>query len=128
MNRIFHARISRLNYLYLFILGGVSFFMLWEKHIIVAVVVMLFLVVMIERVIHTTYTITTEGMLLISFGRFAKVKSIPLSSITHIERIETMKIGSFHLTSYLLINHAGGHTALMPVKEEEFIARLQKKD
>lgn len=126
MNRIFHSRISWHNYLYLTILGFTAFALLWEKHIIVATVIVIFLIILIERVIHTTYIITTNKQLTLSFGRFSKLRTIPISSITEIEKIETLKIGSFHLTSYLLIHYENGHVALTPVKEREFVMYLLK--
>ncbi len=59
MNRIFHARITWYQYLYLILLGGLSFFLLWEKLIIPAAICMVLLVVLIERFIHTT---TSPGL------------------------------------------------------------------
>lgn len=38
---------------------------LWEKNILIAVLFMLLLVVSIEKLIHTTYTVTADNRLLL---------------------------------------------------------------
>ena len=71
MNRIFHARIVPGQYLFLLLVAVLAFWSLWEKNILLAAVCMLGLVFLIERLIHTTYILTTEGTLRIDRGRFS---------------------------------------------------------
>ena len=70
MNRIFHARIAAGQYLFVILAGTIAVYGLWEKNILVAVLFMLLLVVSIEKLIHTTYTVTTDNKLSLFFGRF----------------------------------------------------------
>ena len=57
MNRIFHARIVWYQYFLLVVLGVNAFGFLWCKNIILATLMMLFLIVVIEQIIHTVYTV-----------------------------------------------------------------------
>lgn len=43
---------------------------LWCKYILPAVLLMLLLIVVIEQIIHTVYTVSTDGVLEISTGTF----------------------------------------------------------
>ena len=66
---------------------------------------MLMLIVVIEQIIHTAYTVTTNGNIEISRGRFIRKKVIPISEITTIQRYRSMKFGSFSVTDYILIEY-----------------------
>ena len=74
MNRIFHARIAMGQYLFLILIGILAVYMLWYKSPFLAAIFMLWLVVIIEKLIHTTYTVTPDGKLVLSFGRFSRSK------------------------------------------------------
>lgn len=128
MNRIFHARIARGQYLFLVLAGTLTLYNLWEKQIILAVIFMLLLVVNIEKLIHTTYTITSDGKLILFFGRFSRSKEILLKDITSVERACSMKIGKFAIMHYVLIKYGKDkYKGLLPVKEKEFIRLLEER-
>lgn len=128
MNRIFHARIAWYQYFLLIMLAINAFATLWGKHIILAVLIMFLLIVVIEQVIHTTYTITPEGELIIYSGRFIRKKTIPLKEITGVRKVHSMKFGSFSVTNYILIEYGNGKfVSTLPVKEQEFMELLEKK-
>ncbi|MCD8167269.1 MAG: PH domain-containing protein [Bacteroides sp.] len=124
MDRIFHARIAWYNYMYLIILGGTLFFLLWEKHSIPAVLLSIPLIILIERIIHTTYTVTADNRLVTFYGRFSRKRTIPIELVRSIHTTRTFTIGNFSMARYLLIKYQGGFISLVPVKEEEFIALL----
>ena len=94
MNRIFHARIVWYQYFLLVVLGVNAFGFLWCKNIILATLMMLFLIVVIEQIIHTVYTVTADGLLLLNHGRFIRKKTIPIAEITSIRKVHSMKFGS----------------------------------
>lgn len=127
MNRIFHARIAAGQYLFILLAGAVAVYGLWEKNILIAILFMLLLIVSIEKLIHTTYTITTDNRLVLFFGRFSRGKEIRLKDITAVERTSSMQICKFAVMRYVLIKYGEGKcVALLPVKEEEFIRLLQQ--
>lgn len=128
MDRVFHARIAVGQYLFLILIGILAVYMLWSKHPLPAALFMLWLVVSIEKLIHTTYTVTSDGKLVLFFGRFSRGKEILLKDIISVKRANSMKIGKFAVTRYVLVEYGkhGKCVALLPVKEEEFMRLLEE--
>ena len=128
MNRIFHARIAWYQYFLLVVLTVNVVGALWCKYILPAVLLILMLIVVIEQIIHTVYTVTPDGILKISTGRFIRKKVIPISEITAIRKCHSMKFGRFSVTEYVLIEYGKGKfVSVMPVKEREFVELLEKR-
>ena len=128
MNRIFHARIAWYQYFLLVVLTVNVVGALWCKYILPAVLLMLMLIIVIEQIIHTVYTVTPDGILEISTGRFIRKKVIPVSEITVIKKCHSMKFGRFSVTEYVLIEYGKGKfVSVMPVKEREFAELLEKR-
>jgi len=127
MNRIFHARIAIGQYLFLLLVAGVTVWALWDKHIVLAVLMVILLVLSIEKLIHTTYTLTSDGHLVLYYGRFMKGKTISLQEVTGVERVCQIRLFGVGLMRCVLVHHGNKTEALMPVKEEEFIEVINKK-
>ena len=127
MNRIFHARITLGQYLFLLLVSGMAFWALWDKHIILALVMVIILLLSIEKLIHTTYTITSDGLLVLYYGRFMRGKTVPLVEITGVEQAHSMNLFGFKLMRCVLVHHAGKTEALMPLKESEFLSVINKR-
>ena len=127
MNRIFHARITLGQYLFLLLVSGMAFWALWDKHIILALVMVIILLLSIEKLIHTTYTITSDGLLVLYYGRFMRGKTIPLVEVTGVEQAHSMSLFGFKLMRCVWVHHPGKTEALMPVKEEEFVVQINLK-
>ena len=127
MNRIFHARIAWYQYFLLVVLTVNVVGALWCKYILPAVLLILMLIVVIEQIIHTVYTVTPDGILEISTGRFIRKKVIPISEITAIRKCHSMKFGRFSVTEYVLIEYGKGKfVSVMPVKEHDSMTELQE--
>lgn len=129
MNRIFHARVTWYQYLFIIVLGVNVFGALWTKHILLATILALMLVVIIEQVIHTSYTVTSEGLLELCGGRFTKKKVIPIHQILSVKQHFSMKFGRFSVTRYILIEYDVPHkyVSVMPTNEQEFIDLIEKR-
>ncbi|MDO4161347.1 MAG: hypothetical protein Q4D41_12925, partial [Prevotellaceae bacterium] len=72
MNRTFHYRISWINYLTILIVASATVFFLWNRsavNVAIGFVLMMVAVKMVERIIHTEYVFTDDGMLVIDKGR-----------------------------------------------------------
>lgn len=128
MDRIFHARIHFLMYVFLFLLtGGVFLSFIYHLGLCIALTLLL-LVVVVERIIHTTYTLTAQGMLVVSHGRFSRATVVDLRQVRRVERCRRMRIGGHSLFAYLLVVYADERTvAVMPVDEEGFVRELSKR-
>ena len=128
MNRVFHARIVAAQYA---ALGLIAFSMLWgfwQKELLVAVLSMLLLVLCMERLIHTTYTLTYDGKLVLYRGRFMRGCEIALRDISAVERASAWKIGRWAMMHFVLVKYGSGkYEVLLPVNEENFIRVLKKR-
>ena len=111
--------------LVLFTFGILWFFT--ERNGLSAAFMMIVLVAIIEKLIHTTYTITNDGKLILYRGRFAKKIVLDIREINIVEKCTTMRIGKFYYTKYVLIQCAGEKCyTVEPIKEEEFLEALVK--
>lgn len=128
MDRVFHARISFGQYLFLAVPTVLAVFGLWDKNWIVGLIFMWLLVWCIELLIHTQYTLTADGWLIVRRGRFSRIKRIPLSDILLVEPVKAVLLGRLAVNHYVLVHYKGGKVlALQPVNEEEFIRALEKR-
>ena len=127
MDRIFHVRTPYTQIVFLILLSILSFYFLWTQSGILAAIVMVLLIIVIERIINSSYIITKEGQLIVSKGRFSKKLIIPITDITEVQKCRSMNFGKFHLEEYLLLNYQPNkHMALMPTREEDFLNELAK--
>lgn len=128
MDRVFHARIATAQYLALLLFAFVLVYCLWVKYIGIALLWAILLLRFIEKVIHTTYTVTTDGRLLLDYGRFSRGREIPLSDITGVERMSSMRVGRFCAVRYVLVRYGQGKTvSLLPQNEESFVRTLEAR-
>lgn len=89
---------------------------------------LLLMVLIVERMIHTTYTVTTDKTLIIDRGKLSKVKVIPLTDIDRIDRINRMRIGGKPLITYLVVVlKSGTEHCITPRNEEDFIQCIRQR-
>ena len=94
----------------------------------IGLVVALGLIIIIERIIHSTYTLTADGKLVVYYGRFYKGKTIPLTDITDVELKRSSGFGGLMPSKYVVIHYEKKNLlSLVPVKPEEFINALVKR-
>ncbi len=128
MNRVFHARITWYHLLFLVLVSVCTVYLVWHKQALGALLFSLVLLVLIECVIHTTYTVTAEGLLVIAKGRFYKKRTIPIEEILSIERKRSMTVFNCSVTHFVLIRwEYDKYVALIPVKEKEFIQLIRER-
>ena len=128
MDRIFHARVPFYMFIFIALVGAMALLFLWKMMPLCGLAMLLLLIVAIERVIHTTYTITTKGLLIVSYGRFQRKKEISLHEISRVEKLRSFRIGRMCLVEYLLVFYGNEkHVTVIPVKEDEFLETLQKR-
>ena len=128
MNRVFHARITWYHLLFLVLVSVCPVYLVWHTQALGALLFSLVLLVLIECVIHTTYTVTAEGLLVIAKGRFYKKRTIPIGEILSIERKRSMTVFNCSVTHFVLIRWGyDKYVALIPVKEKEFIQLIRER-
>lgn len=124
MARTFHQRITPGAVCGITLLLGLSVYAFWVKAVVLGVLMALCMVVVAERTLHTEYTFR-DGCLIISRGRLAKGKSIPVGSITSCRPMTT----AFGLVRYLLLAYGDGQNlqAVQPDNEKAFVEVLRKE-
>lgn len=135
MNRQFQAKISIGSYVLLAALLSVAVYFMWQTSElvrtmsgIVLAIALLMMVVVIERMIHTTYTITADKRLVIHKGRFCKDMVIPLDAIDRIDRINRLRIAGKPLrTSLVIVTKDQTEHHINPTNEEDFIVCITRR-
>lgn len=127
-DRVFHARIGAAQYLALFLFTFMLVYCLWVKYILIAVLWSILLFHFIEKIIHTTYTLTADGRLLIYKGRFSRSRERPLAEVMSVERCSSMRMAGRVLVHYVRVYYKDGrHDVLWPANEEDFVRLLEKR-
>lgn len=134
MNRLFHAKILLLHIVLLFCFLCVVVYSLWNmEHLgrlvtgICVVVNLNLMVICVEKMINTTYTITADERLIVHNGRFSKDIEIKVSDIKTIEKTCRFQIGGLKMLSAILIVTNDGHKIYVrPVNETDFIKKITR--
>ena len=127
MNRTFQARVTLPEILLLILLSGVSIWCLWTRMIVIAIFFLLFLLVLIEKIIHTQYVLTPDGNLIIDSGRFLKKKIISLETVASIEAVCSSSFFGYSLQRYVLLQiRTGRPIAVIPRNEASFIETAKR--
>lgn len=133
MKRIFHQRFTLASKCSLVLFTSLLAFTAWHKMAIVSAVLAVMVLIIIERVIHTSYTFdgqraTGEGepveCLTIDRGRFSSALIIPLNEIVSVAPMKAV----FGLSRYLLISYGNRRlVSVEPENDEAFLAELRKR-
>ena len=103
------------------------FYFFWIKTAIISLLLLIVGVGMIERVLHTTYTIglaDDQYFLLVDKGRFSFQTMVPVNEISRVIPIRRL----FGLSRYLLVEYGENRLlSVEPQEEEEFIAEIKKR-
>ena len=127
MNRTFHNRVSLLNYVAIVVVAAAALCMFWHRSAAGAVAglaLMMAVVLMVERIVHTAYVFTADGMLIISKGRFSRRVAIRITDIVSVERVRAGVLG----VRYVLIRYgAGREVSVQPAGEEAFVGEITRR-
>ena len=127
MNRTFHYRVSLLNYVAIAVVAAAALCMFWHRSAAGAVAglaLMMAVVLMVERIVHTAYVFTADGMLIISKGRFSRRVAIRITDIVSVERVRAGVLG----VRYVLIRYgAGREVSVQPAGEEVFVGEITRR-
>lgn len=95
-----------------------------------ALLALVFFVMMafcVERLVHTEFTLSDDGKLTISHGRFSRPKKIHVERIERIEMLHaTFPARLWHSDAVLLTYDGGRQLVLAPNTPEEFCRTLLK--
>lgn len=93
----------------------------------VALVFMIFMVVIIERMIHTSYIINSGSELIIFKGRFSRVVKLRLSDIEKVEQVRATAIFPFQRNDIVALTMKDGSIKLIsPFPADEFCRYVER--
>ena len=127
MNRTFHYKASLLNYAGVAVTAAAALCVFWHRsaaNAVVGTVLMLAVVLMVERIIHTAYVFTDDGLLVVSKGRFLRPVSIRVGDIIEVKRMRMSVLPQ----GYVLIRYGAGHElSVQPANEDAFINEIRRR-
>ena len=128
MDRTFHQRLSPASVCGILAFALLALYMFWTKSALAGCLLAAVVVLMIERVVHTTYVFRRndgeEEMLYIDNGRFSKTRQIRVNDIVSCRKMST----GFGLSQYVLLQC--GHKRLVSVQPDNadaFIDEIRKR-
>ncbi len=128
MNRTFQSKVKWHQIVFLLIITGLCIYMIWIKQSILATLLSIMLIIIIEKIIHTEYTLTTDNELIIKKGRFSKKRIVNLDEIIDIEIKTSTKVGSKYLYKYILLTTKdNNYIGLTPANVESFYKTILRK-
>lgn len=126
MNRTFQHRLSAVSLLMPTLLILLTVRVLWTpriSHFLVALFLVIVIVMMMERLLHTTY-VFEHHQLKIMRGRFSRPITIHVGDITN-AKVVTHR---FLPVRYILIEYGRGKTiGVQPVNEQGFLNEIKKR-
>lgn len=129
ITRTFHSSI-RPAALFLKLLPAavLAVWFLWVKMPLVALCFVLYLVFLIERMIHTEYVFTPQNNLIIRNGRFSKEIVLPLADIQSAETIKSKAAALLKDPDSVLLTQTNGKTRFIsPSPAQDFCDYLYKR-
>lgn len=125
--RTFHQRFSLASKIAVLLATSLTFYLFWNKMFIFGVIVAFAVVVMVERVSHSSYSFVEkegEQWLVVNHGRFSKTKTIRIAEVLKLTPMKT----SFGMSHYLLMLYGNNHLmSLQPADEQSFCKELQRR-
>lgn len=126
MNRIFHRRVGLAGVTVAVFAGLLAVSLFTRRTVptsLLAAALMVFAALAVERMVHTTYTVTADGRIVTDGGRLSKPKEMDIATITDIRVVR----GRWLQSCGVLITTANGRTTMMqPDDPEAFVCETRK--
>lgn len=127
MNRTFHKRFSVQGCIMVALLAAMSFWCFWMHtgySPLLGFVLLLMATNAIERLIHTTYTFTADGHLVVCCGHLSKAKTIAVADIIGVHKMR----GRLFVASHIIVEYGAGHIiSVQPDNEKAFADEIRKR-
>lgn len=127
MEKTFHEKGSWAGFALVVILAGFVIRLFWYRSSINALMALIlsgFLIIVIDKMINSTYTFTDDFRLIIRNGKFSKETVIMINEITSAE-IVNIKVFK---RRYVLVNYGIDHeVGIRPDDEGRFLRELKKR-
>lgn len=129
MIRTFHSKINRKTLCLCLLPGTVlTVYFFWVKLPLPALCCMVFLVFVVERLIHTSYVFTDDGFLWVNQGRFSKARQYALDSIVKAEVVHPSALDFLrNKDTVMLTFRDGGVRFITPTPAVEFCKYFNRR-
>ena len=127
MDRTFHRHFSIATVCGIVVFSILAFFLFWSKAAIFGLLLTFVVVMMTERVLHTSYRFVRQGheqLLIIDRGRLVKRQVIRLSEVIKVTPMRRMG-GLSHFV--MIVYGANRLLAVQPEEEKAFCKELMKR-
>lgn len=129
MMRTFHSKINKVTLFCCLLPSTVlAVYFFWVKLPLAALLFMLLLVVLVERLIHTSYVFTDDGFLWIDKGRFSSKVKLALSDIDRVEIVHATSIAVLKSRETVMLTMRDGSLRFItPFPAADFCRYLTNK-
>ena len=122
----YRAKLQIGNWVLIILLTALTIYLIWNGNGLLIAASLVFLLVVIERSIHTEYKLTQNDLTIYN-GKLSKTVVIPVCDIKRVERIRKLRFGHKAMISYLIITYGDDKTvSVIPQQEEDFIQQILK--
>lgn len=129
MIRTFHSKLNRKTLVFCLLPATVlAVYFFWVKLPLPALCCMVFLVFVVERLIHTFYVFADDGCLYIHQGRFSKVHKLALADIREAAVVSPSSLAFLKSRDTVMLELRDGSLHFItPSPAEEFCRYLKKR-
>ena len=129
MIRTFHSKLNRKTLVFYLLSATVlTAYFFWVKLPLPALCCMVFLVFVVERLIHTSYVFADDGCLYIRQGRFSKVKKLVLLEIRETRVVYPSALTFLKNSDAVMLEMQDGSLRfIIPSPAEEFCKYLKRR-
>ena len=130
MIRTFHSKLNRKTLVFCLLPATVlAVYFFWVKLPLPALCCMVFLVFVVERLIHTFYVFADDGCLYIHQGRFSKVHKLALADIREAAVVSPSSLAFLKSRDTVMLELRDGSLHFItPSPAEEFCRYLKKRE
>lgn len=129
MIRTFHSKIDKKSLLLCVLpAAALLIFFFWNKMPLPVLFCAVFLVFIIERMLHTEYVFTDEGTLLIRKGRFSRTHEVPLADIVAVEVVQPSAVALLRNKNTVLLTMKDGALLFVtPFPASDFCRYMERR-
>lgn len=132
MERTFYSKVGFIFIFAVIVLAATLIFSLWERLIILAILLAIVMLLVVDMLINTKYVISSERLLRIVQGKPLKPIDIPISDIIEVRKTHNpLSAPALSLDRLEIKYRVSGRihkTLISPKMQDEFLALLKKKN
>lgn len=118
---------SLVNFLAVIMVAAAALFLFLNRSAVASVagfLLVIAVIVMVERLVHTVYVFTSDGLFVIDRGRFSRPVTVPVDHIIKVRRVCPPLLP----VRFLAVEYGAGHViTVQPADHEAFIVEVRHR-